>query len=144
MEVWLSPHLGFDFPNAKARLYGTGENKVSWISLADVARFVVEVVNNARARKKIIELGGPQALSPIEVVRLFEELGSRKFEISHVSEEDLRAQRAAATDPMQQTFAGLMLACAKGDPIDMSGVLGTFPITMTRVSDYAKRVLGKS
>jgi NADH dehydrogenase len=29
MEVWLSPALGFDFPNAKATIYGSGRNKLS-------------------------------------------------------------------------------------------------------------------
>ena len=32
MEVWLSPALGFDFPNARATIYGTGRNAISWIS----------------------------------------------------------------------------------------------------------------
>jgi NADH dehydrogenase len=39
MEVWLSPALGFDAANAQAQIYGTGENKMSWISYKDVARF---------------------------------------------------------------------------------------------------------
>ena len=29
MEVWLSPALGFDFPNAKVRIYGAGHNPIS-------------------------------------------------------------------------------------------------------------------
>ena len=41
MEVWLSPALGFDAANAKAQIYGSGENKISWISYKDVAKFAV-------------------------------------------------------------------------------------------------------
>src|SRR5467141_1436325 len=40
-EVWLSPALGFDAANAKAQVYGAGQNKISWISFQDVARFAV-------------------------------------------------------------------------------------------------------
>jgi len=58
--------------------------------------------------------------------------------------EALRAQRASATDAMQQSFAGLMPACVNGDIIDMCKTLQKFPIQMTSVSDYAKRVLGKA
>src|SRR3982074_3386530 len=29
MDVWLTPALGFDYPNAKATIYGGGENKIS-------------------------------------------------------------------------------------------------------------------
>src|SRR5918994_3196683 len=32
MEVWLGPHLGFDAANAKARVYGTGDNPLDLIS----------------------------------------------------------------------------------------------------------------
>src|SRR5215475_784243 len=39
MEVWLSPFVGFDYPNNQARIYGTGQNPLSWISFIDVARF---------------------------------------------------------------------------------------------------------
>ena len=38
-EVWLSSALGFDVGNGKARVYGEGSNKISWISFEDVARF---------------------------------------------------------------------------------------------------------
>ena len=30
MEVWLSPALGFDAANAKAQIYGSGTNRISW------------------------------------------------------------------------------------------------------------------
>jgi uncharacterized protein YbjT (DUF2867 family) len=32
MEVWLGPHLGFDAKNARARIFGAGEKKISWVS----------------------------------------------------------------------------------------------------------------
>lgn len=73
MEVWLSPALGFDFANAKAQIYGTGENKLSWISYRDVAEFAVAALENAAATNAVIELGGPEPLSPLEVVKIFEE-----------------------------------------------------------------------
>src|SRR5262249_26734969 len=40
MEVWLTPIAGFDFRNARARIYGRGHNPISWISMYDVARFI--------------------------------------------------------------------------------------------------------
>src|SRR5437868_951586 len=68
MEVWLSPMLGFDYPNAKASIFGEGKKKVSWIAIKDVASFAVDSLDNPAARNRIIELGGPQSLSPLEVV----------------------------------------------------------------------------
>jgi hypothetical protein len=39
MEVWLSPAVGFDYPSAKATIYGAGRNPLSWISRGDVAAY---------------------------------------------------------------------------------------------------------
>jgi len=50
MEVWLSPMPGFDAANASARIYGSGDQKLSWISLRDVARFAVACLDNPAAR----------------------------------------------------------------------------------------------
>ena len=138
MEVWLSPALGFDAANAQARIYGSGTNPISWISLGDVAQFAVLSLDHPAARNATLELGGPAALSPLEVVRAFEQSGGRPFRVEHVPEETLRAQRAAATDPLQQTFAALMLACALGDAIDMRTTLKTFPVPLLSVQEYAR------
>src|SRR5881275_1505101 len=87
-----APALGFDAPNAQARIYGSGTNPISWISLGDVAQFVVLALNHPAARNAILELGGPAAISPLEVVRAFEQTGGRPFTVEHVPEEALRAQ----------------------------------------------------
>jgi uncharacterized protein YbjT (DUF2867 family) len=138
MEVWLSPALGFDAAAGKATIYGSGKNPLSWISLLDVAAFAVESVENPAARNQIIEIGGPEAVSPLEVVRIFEKATGRKFEVQHVPDEALQAQRAAATDPLQHSFASLMLYYAKGDPIDMSRTSKQFPIRLKSVRDFAE------
>ena len=141
MEVWLSPALGFDAANAKVQIYGSGESKTSWISYKDVAKFAVASLDNAKARDAVIELGGPEALSPLEVVRIFEELQGRKFQVGYVSEDALREQKEAASDPLQQSFAGLMLYYAQGNVIDMREQLHNFPMQLTSVRDFAQTVM---
>jgi uncharacterized protein YbjT (DUF2867 family) len=141
MEVWLSPALGFDFLTAKSRIYGAGQNKLSWISFADVAKFAVAMLANPVAQKTAVEIGGPEALSPLEVVKIFENESGRKFEIEHIPEGALHAQMASATDAMSQTFAGLMLQYAAGDAIEMQRTLQLFPVQLTSVRDYAKRMM---
>jgi len=138
MEVWLSPALGFDAANAKAQIYGSGENKISWISYKDVAKFAIAASDNSEARNAVIELGGSEALSPLEVVQIFEKLKGRKFDIQHVPEEALREQREGASDPLQQSFAGLMLNYSRGSIIDMQETLQKFPVELTSIRDYAQ------
>lgn len=137
MEVWLGPALGFDAANAKVRIYGSGENKVSWISFRDVAKFAVATLEHPEARNEVIELGGPEALSPLEVVRIFEKSAGRSFEVEHVPQQVLREQKESASDPLQQSFAALMLYYAEDSVIDMRETLRKFPVQLTSVGEYA-------
>jgi NADH dehydrogenase len=143
MEVWLSPAVGFDPENAKATIYGDGTRPLSWIAASDVAEFAVIALLSQEAAGRTIELGGPEAVTPLDAVRVFERVGGRAFEVQHVPVESLQQQLAAATDPMQQSFAGLMCAYANGDRIEMSSTLAEFPVALTSVLEYAERMLGK-
>jgi uncharacterized protein YbjT (DUF2867 family) len=141
MEAWLSPAIGFDFPNAKATIYGEGKNKISWISIQDVAAFAVASVDNAVAKNKTIELGGPDSLSPLEVISIFESASGKKFELQHVPEAALQGQKNAAPDDLSKTFASLMLNYAAGNEISMQHTLKAFQVKLNSVQDYAKRVM---
>ena len=141
MEVWLSPRIGFDYPNHKATIYGEGKNPLSWISYVDVARFAVMAVDQPAARNAVLELGGPDELSPNEVVKIFEEATGQSFEVNYVPVEALQAQKAGTDDPLQQSFSALMLDYARGDPIDMADTLKTFPVQLTSVREYASQVV---
>ena len=142
MEVWLSPALGFDYANRTARIYGPGTNPISWVSFRDVAEMCALALRSPAADRRTIEFGGPEALSPLEVVARFEKIGGRPFQLEHVPEQTLRAQFDGAADPMQKTFAGLMLGYLYGDAIDMAPVVDQFGIQLTSVDEYASRVLG--
>lgn len=141
MEVWLSPFVGFDAANARAQVFGTGRNPVSWISLRNVAQFAVAALDHPAARNAVIPLGGPAALSPLEVVAIFEQLTGRSFTVQHIPIEALQAQVANATDPLDKTMAALTLATAQGDAISMESVLGVFPVQLTSVADFARAVI---
>ena len=137
MEVWLSPALGFDFPNAKATIYGEGKNKTSWIAIKDVASFAVAVIDNPAAKNAVIELGGPEELSLLDVVNIFEKTKGKKFELQFVPEQAIRAQKDEAQDPLSESFAALTLGVVKGSEINMKNTLVDFPIHLTTVKEYA-------
>jgi uncharacterized protein YbjT (DUF2867 family) len=140
-EVWLGPHLGFDAINAKARIYGPGEKRNSWISFRDVAKFTVASLKNPYAENNVIPLGGPEALSPLEVVKIFEEVKGKKMELEFVPLEVLKAQYEAAQDPTQKTFAALMIAYAEGTEIPMKEVLEKMPAKLQSVREYLMNAL---
>jgi uncharacterized protein YbjT (DUF2867 family) len=143
MEVWLSPLLGFDPPNGRATVYGSGGAPISYISVSDVARFCVESLSNPAARNQTIEIGGPDAMTPLQVVRVAEGVTGRRIQVQHVPEEALQAQFDSAPDPLQKSFAGLMLALAAGDVIDMRSTLLLFPLTLRSVRHHIETTFGK-
>ncbi len=139
-EVWLGPALGFDYPNAKARVLGSGDQKTSWISFVDVASFTSGSVDNPKAANQTFLLGGPEALSMHEVVKIFEEASGKKFALEHVPEDALVKQYETAQDPMEKSFAALMVSGARGQVIDAQAALGSIPVKLASVRDYAKQV----
>ena len=141
MEVWLSAAVGFDASNGKVSLCGNGTNPVAYISLKDVAKFAVECITNPNAVNAELELGGPENLSQLDAVKVFEEVMNKKIEIQHIPVEGLQAQLDSATDPMQKSFTGLMLCLAAGDQIEMKDILKKFPVKLSSVKDFASELV---
>jgi uncharacterized protein YbjT (DUF2867 family) len=143
MEVWLAPISGFDYSNARAVIYGSGRNRISWLSFHDVAPFALMCIDNAAAKNATFELGGPEALAPLEVVQIFEDLSGRRFEIEFVSEQALSDQLTSGENSWWRSLAGLRRCYADGDIVDTRDLSQRFPMSFTSVRDYATRVLAR-
>jgi NADH dehydrogenase len=143
LEVWLSPALGFDPRNGDVRIYGSGDAIVSYISAMDVAEFGVAAATRIYPEKKtILELGGPEAISQLDAVRIFEGVLQRKLSLQFVSEEALRLQHQSS-DPLQKSFGALMLGYAHGDEVVRASVVAqNHGIQLGSVSEYALKWLG--
>jgi uncharacterized protein YbjT (DUF2867 family) len=139
MEVWLGPHLGFDVANARARVYGEGTAKVSYVSGADVAAFAVAAAGRPGELREVVQIGGPEPASQLEVVALFEQTLGRRFTLEHVPMAALEAQHQSP-DPLQKTFAALSIGYARGDVIaEARENAERYGVTLTSLSDYASR-----
>jgi uncharacterized protein YbjT (DUF2867 family) len=137
MEAWLSSMLGFDAVNGRARIYGSGEAKVSYLSVQDVVAFGVAAAGKSPGKPAFVEMGGPEALSQLEVVRIFEQTLGKKFELDYVPLAALEEQHRSL-DPLQKTFAALMIGYAKGDVIpDRIETAREYGVTLHSVHDYA-------
>jgi uncharacterized protein YbjT (DUF2867 family) len=143
MEVWLGPFGGFDFAGGWVRVAASGEGKQSWIALADVARCAVASLDTPAARDTTIDLGGPDWLSPNEVIRLAENLSGRRFSVEHLPLAVLQDQLASAADEYERTAVGLALFLAEGErsPFDIQPVLNVFPEPLTPVRAYVRQAL---
>jgi uncharacterized protein YbjT (DUF2867 family) len=139
-EIWLGPRLCIDVEAGTAEVYGSGEAPVSWISYHDVARFAVAALDNESALGRTLDLGGPRALSQLEAVDIFQEETGRELRVHHVPEAVLEEALESAEHDLAQTFAGLKLAVARGDVVDMEETADEFGIPLRSVRDHARAV----
>jgi uncharacterized protein YbjT (DUF2867 family) len=139
MEVWLSPMLGFDPAGGKVRIYGSGDQPMSMISVPDVGAYVAGCVNNPAVENQTIELGGPEPTTYNAITAMFEKALGKSIAREHVPLEALEAQFRGASDPMEKTFAALMLGAARGDVIDMRPALEKVSVALTPISAFVAR-----
>jgi NADH dehydrogenase len=112
MEFWLGPPTGWDLANGRIRVLGPGDRPLSYVSLGDVAKIAVAVLDRCDAENSILEFAGDYA-APNDLVAALEDAG-RQVDVEHVPLEALRAEHEAAQDPLGATFSGLSLAAALG------------------------------
>ncbi|MGQ0561379.1 MAG: SDR family oxidoreductase, partial [Gemmatimonadota bacterium] len=140
-ETWLGPLAGFDHVNHTATVLGNGQQRLSYISEADAARFAAACAGRAGARNRTIELGGPDAITPHEAIAVFERVSGTRYTVQNISLDALQAQYAAAEHPTQKSFAALMLALASDDVIPMAATAAEFGITPRPLADVAHELV---
>jgi len=144
METAFSPAAGWDLERGRVAVIKPGTAPVSYISLEDVAGFAVGVLESAAAAERFLPLGGPEALSPLQAVRIFEDVIGRPLTVRFVPAWLPRALTVVLR-PFNSRFASLaalVAAGSRGDVIPMRETLGSFPAPLTSVRDFATRMVG--
>ena len=75
---------------------------------------------------------------------MFEAAGAGEIATEKVPAPALEAQMNAATDPLEKTFAGLMLQYTGGDAIDPAASSRLFPFRMTTVREFIATQLARA
>jgi uncharacterized protein YbjT (DUF2867 family) len=140
MQVWLEPQLGFDAAAARARVFGDGTAPISYVSAMDVAAFGAAAATAPGKLRDVVQIGGPEAVPQLGVVALFERLSGRRFAVEHVPLAALQAQHQTA-DPLQKSFAALMIGCGLGDAIpEARDNARRYGVTLTSLEEYAASI----
>lgn len=142
METWLAPITGFDYVNGTARFVDS-DGKINFVSIDDVARVTASAVRHPAARNKTIAVGGPEAATYAEAVRLFEEASGRSFDVVKVPPEVLRASYAQENDAKVGSFVALTLSMGydwSSGPDEATELLGLSGHRWTGIEAYARTV----
>lgn len=125
LEIWLSPMLGWDLRRGRARIVGRGDRPVSFVAVSDVARVAAEAALGPELVRQDVPVGGPEALAPIDVLRLAEKIAGRKFRVQRVPLPVLQVVRAALSPfaPLPASLLSLGIQIAeRGDRLDSSAL----------------------
>ncbi len=144
-EIWLSPILGWDFAAGKARVVGSGEKRVSFVAIPDVARVAAEAATRPEFVRRDVPFGGPEDLAPNDVVRLAEEVTGRKFRVQRIPTGVFRVVRGALAPfaPVAASLLSLNIQVAeKGDVLDSSELWRSLGHTPRKVRDYIAAAAG--
>ena len=82
-EIWLSAAVGFDPGTGQVTIFGHGQSRVAYVAIPDVAAAIVALAQQPDP-PSIVELGGPEALTRLEVVEAFERAMGRPIKRRHV------------------------------------------------------------
>ena len=136
MEIWIG-RLGVDVAARTAKVFGSGEQPLNYVSVRDVAEYAVRCVGNPDVLNETLHIGGPESVSQRDAVRIIEDALGSPLQVTVIPEEALVAQWREATDPFARTFASLMLGAARGDRRPASALDRPADIPLTSVRDYA-------
>jgi uncharacterized protein YbjT (DUF2867 family) len=142
MEVWLGPQLGWNHTAGRAVVFGSGKHPVPWISVGDVAEHAIRALDDPRLANVDLPLGGPQALTPHEVVRVFAQESGRRYSIRHIPRILPSLFSPLVELFHEQVASGMAMGAqtSRGDPID-SPLQRELELPLTTVREYAARVV---
>lgn len=105
-------HAGFDIPNRKAKIYGSGNNLSCWTSLPMIAVAVVSMLRNPSAiMNRGIYVSGVLDLTQNAILAALEAETGDKFSVEHVDLQQIKTEAMGALEKgdFRQATRGLAI-----------------------------------
>ena len=127
----------------KTTIFGRGTNPINFVAVEDVARVVSIALQDARARNRVIEVGGPENLTLNQVAEIFERASGRQAKTRHIPLPMMRVM-ALLMQPInpalsRQIRAGIYMDTADLR-YDMTETASEFGIQLTPLEELAGRI----
>ena len=129
----------------KVSLFGRGDNPRNFVAADDVAQVVVMVLTDPALRGGVVDVGGPENLSNMEVVRLYEQRAGRPAKVSHMPLPALQVMYRLMR-PFHPGLSAVIQISILADRTDQTfhprATLERFPIQLTRLEDFVQQRAG--
>lgn len=120
---------------------GAGRTPANYVAADDVAQIAALVLRHPPL-DDVVWVGGPEELTPLEVVATYDRVSGRRTRVRHVSRTVLRALRRLLR-PVLPVAARIidtaLLTDAVAQRIDTSATMQRFPIRLTRLEEFVQR-----
>ena len=123
----------------KVTLLGHGEQPRNFVAADDVALLAVRAIRDPSLAGATIEIGGPENLTNMDVVRIYERAASRRAKVRHMPLGVVRAIAglARAVHPgLSQIMQMAVLAETTDQRFDSRALVARFQLKLTRLEDW--------
>ncbi len=131
----------------KFNVIGKGDRRHSYICVDDVAEFHIKSIGHSSAEKSIITIGGPEALTPLEIKDIFEKLLDKPLKISSTPPFviKLMGQVLSLFNPPAGNIMKLNHLSAMNDCIvkDAEDTAATFDVKLTEAEVFLKNAINR-
>lgn len=143
MEFHLKEMIGKPFKQkGSVNIFGNGNTVRNYVSVRDVADFVILALESEKGVNKILSVGGPDNISPKEAVSKYEKITGKSVRVRHIPPFMLKIM-SALIKPFHPGMSQIMKFSYYidkfGDPIDMTETLRAFPKKLISVDEWIER-----
>jgi NADH dehydrogenase len=136
MEMWIGMAVGMPaMMGHPVTIVGGGRRKHSFISVGDVAAFILAAIGNPAAINQKLLLGGPHPFSLRDAVAIYERVLGHHIQVSSVA---AGSPVPGLPEMMAQVLTGLD---TYDSPLDMTETTRTFGIQLTPLEEVARRTV---
>lgn len=129
----------------RAGVLGDGLARRTYVCIDDVAEFLVRAIGHPSATNAVFDIGGPEALSQNEVVRIFEKVLGKPLVAKHTPAAVFQIGRyvLAPFSPAAANIMGLNYMTIRAESlIDTTETARLFGVQLTSAEEFLRKRLG--
>ncbi len=147
MEVHTYELIGKQVVNGKpVVIFGKGDNPRSYVAEQDVAALIVRVLDDKALQGQTIEMGGPDNLSTMQVIAIYEKVAGRKARVVHLPLAIPRLMSPIVRtvhDGIGRVLGSIVHVETTTQTFDVNSFLTRFPMPLTRLEDWAREQVAR-
>jgi len=126
----------------KTTVFGRGENPRNYVAVDDVKNLILKVMGNQHHHGQTISIGGPENITPLQLVSRYEKVFGKKAKVKHVPRSVLSvfSRLLAPIHPgLSQVMKFSLIADKYLEAYDPNSAL---PVSSTTLDDWFDRMYG--